>query len=195
MIIFSNGGRSSLARLKQVLDEYSRASGQRINSQKSCFLTHSEFPPRQAAAAGRILGFQRQAFPVRYLGCPLYVGRRKKVYFTDMYNAVVARILSWKNQLLSVGGRIVLVQSVLASMPIHLLVAASPPQGVMGAVERLFADFLWGPSDGGSKLHWIGWKDICRPWEEGGVGLRTLKGVHDSLSVKLWWNFRQQQSL
>ncbi|XP_071909708.1 uncharacterized protein [Coffea arabica] len=195
VIIFSSGGRSSLARLKQVLDEYSRASGQRINSHKSCFLTHSGFPPRQAAAAGQVLGFQKRAFPVRYLGCPLYVGRRKKIYFADMYNAVASRILSWKNQLLLVGGRIVLVQSVLASMPIHLLAAASPSHGVMGALERLFADFLWGASDGGSKFHWLGWKDICRPQEEGGVGLRTLMGVHDSLSVKLWWKFRQQQSL
>ncbi|XP_027166344.1 uncharacterized protein LOC113766339 [Coffea eugenioides] len=186
VIIFSSGGRSLLVRLKWVLDEYSLASRQRINSQKSCFLTHPEFPSQRAVAIGQILGFQKRAFPVCYLGCPLYVGRRKKVYFADIYNVVATRILSWRNKLLSSGGRVVLIQSVLTSMPIHLLAASSPPQEVLVALERLFAEFLWVSSDFGSKYHWFWWKDLCRPREDGGVGLRSLKGVHDAFSVKLW---------
>ncbi|XP_027156120.1 uncharacterized protein LOC113766431 [Coffea eugenioides] len=110
---------------------------------------------KKAAAIGQILGFQKQAFLVRYLGCPLYVRRQKKVYFADIYNAVAARILSWKNQLLSAGGRVVLVKSVLSSMPIHLLATASPSKGVLAALEKLFANFLWGVSDFGTKFHWI----------------------------------------
>ncbi|XP_071924868.1 uncharacterized protein [Coffea arabica] len=148
----------------------------------------------EAIVVGQVLGFQRRAFPVRYLGCPLYVGRRKKIYFADVYNAVVAQILSWKHKLLSVGGRVVLIKSVLASMLVHLLTAASPPKGVIVALERVFVDFLWGTSDFGTKFHWIQWEALCRPRDEGGIGLRRLKDVHDSFSVKLWWNFRQQKS-
>ncbi|XP_027156573.1 uncharacterized protein LOC113757588 [Coffea eugenioides] len=174
VIIFSSGARSSLNLIKRVLEG---------------------FPAPKAAVIGQVLGFQRRPFPVKYLGCPLYVGRRKKIYFADVYNAVVARILSWKHKLLSVGGRVVLIQSVLASMPVHLLTAASPPKGVIVALERVFADFLWGTSGFGTRFHWIRWEALCRPREEGWIGLRGLKDVHDSFSVKLWWNFRQQASL
>ena len=58
-------------------------------------------------------------------------------------------------------GRVVLIQSVLAFMPIHLLAAASPPKGMLIALEKLFAKFLWGSSDSRD------WADLCWPREEG----------------------------
>ncbi|XP_027069890.2 uncharacterized protein [Coffea arabica] len=195
VIIFSSGAKSSLRLIKRVLDDYNEASGQRINPQKSCFLTHPRAPSQRAAVVNQILGYNKRDFPIRYLGCPLYTGRSKKVYYTDIYNAVANRILSWKNQILSLGGRVVLIQSVLSSMPIHLLAAASPPKGMLMVIEKLFAKFLWGSSNFGDKFHWIRWADLCRPKDEGGVGLRGLKQVYDSFSIKLWWKFRQQQSL
>ncbi|XP_027184167.1 uncharacterized protein LOC113782475 [Coffea eugenioides] len=119
VIIFPSGGRSSLKLVKRVLDDYSVASGQRVNPQKSCFLTHPWTPSQRAAVVGQ-------------------------VYYADTYNAVAARILSWKNQSLSAGGRLVLIKRVLSSMPIHLLAAASPLKGILLALEKLFINFLWG---------------------------------------------------
>ncbi|XP_027169406.1 uncharacterized protein LOC113769130 [Coffea eugenioides] len=184
VIIFSSGGQSSLRLIKRVLDDYSAVSGQRLNPQKSCFLTHSRAPSQRATVINQILGYNKRAFPIRYLGCPLYAGRIKKVYYTDTYNVVANRILSWRNQILSPGGRVVLIQNVLASMPIHLLAAASPPKGILMVIERLFAKFLWGSSNSGDKFHWIRWADLCRPKDEGGVGLqgcvlRQGRGLHD----------------
>ena len=71
----------------------------------------------------------------------------------------------------------VLIKSVLFSMPIHLLATSSPSQGVFVALEKLFADFLWGSSDFGTNFYWIRWENLCRLREE---------GVYDSFSVKLW---------
>ena len=144
VIIFSNGMRSSLKLIKRVLEEYSVASGQWINPQKSCFLTHPRFPSQRAALIGQVLGFPKRAFPILYLGCLLYVGRRKKVYFADIYNAVAAHILSWMNQVLLARDRVVLIKTVLSSMPNHLLTASSPLKGIFVALEKLFANFLWG---------------------------------------------------
>ena len=153
VIIFSSGGKSSLNLLKQVLEWYTYASEQRINSHKSCFLTHPRFPSQKAVIIGQTLGFQRRAFLVRYLGCPLYVGRRKMVFFADTVTAMATRILSCQNRLLSAAGRLVLVKSVLASLSVHLLAAASPPKEVFGALEKLFACFFWWPSNSGAHRH------------------------------------------
>nr|XP_027120587.1 uncharacterized protein LOC113737577 [Coffea arabica] len=195
VIIFSSGGKSSLRLIKRVLDDYSEASSQQINPQKSCFLTHPRAPSQRTAVVNQILGYNKRVFSIRYLGCPLYTGKSKKVYYTNTYIGEANRILSWKNQILSPGGNVVLIQSVLASMPIHLLAAASPPKGMLMVIEKLFAKFLWGSSNSGDKFHWIRWADLCRSKDEGGVGLRGLKQVYDSFFIKLWWKFRQQQSL
>ncbi|XP_027067699.1 uncharacterized protein [Coffea arabica] len=167
--------RSSLKLIKRVLEEYSVASGQWINPQKSCFLTHPRFPSPRAVLIGQALGFPKRAFPIQYVGCLLYVGRRKNVYFADIYNAVVAHILSWKNQVLSAGGSVVLIKSVLSSMSNHLLAASPPPKGILVALEKLFANFLWGSSDFGTKFHWIRWEDLCRPQEEGVLVCAVLR--------------------
>nr|XP_027075880.1 uncharacterized protein LOC113699725 [Coffea arabica] len=195
VIIFSSGVTSSLRLINGALKRYCMVSSQQVNRQKSGFLVSPGLPSQRAALIGQVIGFQRRVFPIRYLGCPLYVGRRKKVFFADMYNTVAARILSWNNRILSSRGRVVLIKSVLSSMPIHLLAASSPPKGVFGVLEKLFANFLWGSSDVGPKFHWIRWKQLCRQQDEGGIGLRGLKEVYDSFLIKLWWKFRQQQSL
>ncbi|XP_042029875.1 uncharacterized protein LOC121776773 [Salvia splendens] len=45
------------------------------------------------------------------------------------------------------------------------------------------------------KTHWIGWDQICLPTSEGGLGIRKTKEVLRAFSIKLWWRFREQNSL
>ncbi|XP_042044338.1 uncharacterized protein LOC121790124 [Salvia splendens] len=39
------------------------------------------------------------------------------------------------------------------------------------------------------------WKDVCRPTSEGGLGLRCMDDTVEAYSYKLWWRFREQNSL
>ena len=113
----------------------------------------------------------------------------------ELCKSVVHKILSWKHRILSPGGRVVLLKHVLSSMPIHLLAAATPPKGVLWELERSMAAFLWGESEHGPRFHWMKWEALCRPQEEGGLGLRRLSEVLQAFSMKLWWKFRQGLSL
>ena len=98
---------------------------------------------------------------------------------------VHSKINSWKNRLLSPGGKIVLTKHVLSSIPLHLLVAVSPLKSILATVERLFANFLWGTDDGAFQYHWIRWKDLCATKEEDGVCLWSMVDVVNAFSVKL----------
>ena len=113
----------------------------------------------------------------------------------EICRAVANRILSRKQRILSPGGRVVLLKHVLSSLPIHLLAAASPPTRVLREVERVMAAFLWGTSEFGPRFHWMKWADLCRPYSEGGLGLRRLMEIYQAFSMKLWWNFIQGHSL
>ena len=137
-------------------------------------------------------GFQRKSFSIKYLGCPLYISRRKKTFYTNICKAIVQRDLSWKQRRLSSGGKLVLIKDVLSLMPIHLLAVGSPPKGMFLALEIVFAGFLWGLTDFGSRFHWIKWHDLCRPYEEGGIALRSISDVLDAFFIKFWWNFMKK---
>ena len=195
VVIFTIGLKTSVKLVKGVVDGYCEVSGQKVNCQKSCFLVHPALPPQRRSMIGTVTGFSHKTFPCKYLGCLLFIGRRRTSYFAEVCNAVTTRILSWRHRILSTGGKIVLLRSVLSSMPVHLLAAASPPRRIFSLLEKVMADFLWGSTDLGPKFHWISWSDLCRPQGEGGIGVRSLTKLYDAFSVKLWWKFRQQQSL
>lgn len=81
VIIFTGGNTKSIKLVMKQIKTYERASGQKVNADKSFFIT----PPK--TRAGRInrmrkkTGFMDKQFPFAYLGCPIYVGRKKLCYF------------------------------------------------------------------------------------------------------------------
>ncbi|XP_027182183.1 uncharacterized protein LOC113780597 [Coffea eugenioides] len=195
VLIFSSVSARSLKLVKRVLTTYEAVFGQMINAGKSCFLLHPKVCPSKKMAIQRLTGFMYKSFPIKYLGFPLYCGRRKKDYFGGLCQAILLRLQSWQNRVLSQEGKIVLLKHVLSSMPTYLLMAASPPKSIFQELKGMFSNFLWGATEGGSKYHWIRWKDLCVPHEKGGVGLRQLEDVFKPFSIKLWWNFRANTSL
>uniref|UniRef100_A0A1U7WDE5 Uncharacterized protein LOC104227439 n=1 Tax=Nicotiana sylvestris TaxID=4096 RepID=A0A1U7WDE5_NICSY len=90
------------------------------------------------------------------------------------------KMQSWQGKLLSVGGRAVLISHVLQSMPMHLLSAVNPPKYVINRLHKLFAQFFWSSSVGGTNRHWASWNTLCMPLEEGGIGFRSL---HDDFGI------------
>ena len=60
-------------------------------------------------------------FPIKYLGLPLH---NKKLTVADwqfLVDKIEARLPSWQSQLLSIGGRVTLINSVLSSIPLYAL--------------------------------------------------------------------------
>ncbi|XP_051135512.1 uncharacterized protein LOC127254464 [Andrographis paniculata] len=70
-----------------------------------------------------------------------------------------------------------------------------PPKSTVHVFEQLLARFFWGSYNSRRRKHWVSWSKICRPKEEGGLGIRRLEDVIKAFSFKLWWRLRQQNSL
>lgn len=186
--------KRSLQLLIKVLEDYTLILGQKVNHHKSGFLTYATLSDLRKRFVAQVTGFRSQAFPMTYLGCPLYSGRWKKSYFAAICTSLASRVLSWKERLLSVDGKLVMIRSVLAPMPIYIFPVSNHPRGIFDKLEQILANFLWS-SDFGPRFHWIKWIQLCKPIEEGGVGVRSLQNVFDAFSLKLWSNFRQRRSL
>lgn len=89
----------------------------------------------------------------------------------------------------------ILIKHVLSAMPVHLLSICQPPKTIIKHIERVFANFFWGSSEGKQKYYWSSWSTLCYPTSEGGVGFRSLQDIADTFAAKLWWQFRLRDSL
>lgn len=48
------------------------------------------------------------------------------------------------------------------------------PKACLNQIQKLQRNFIWGDNESGSKHHAIGWDDITRSKQEGGLGLQML---------------------
>ena len=44
-------------------------------------------------------------------------------------------------------------------------------------------------------MHAWGWKDICRPKREGGLGIRKLMDINNASGMRMLWRLHASQSL
>ncbi|XP_071918898.1 uncharacterized protein [Coffea arabica] len=69
------------------------------------------------------------------------------------------------------------------------------PKSIFHMIERVCANFLWGTTEESRRFHWVRWRDLCFPPEEGGVGFWSIDDTYRVFSCKLWKTFRQNLSL
>ncbi|RVW15177.1 LINE-1 reverse transcriptase-like [Vitis vinifera] len=140
-IIFCEARQDHITYLSWILVWFEAASGLRINLAKSEVIPVGEVEDIEMLAVE--LGCKVGTLPSVYLGLPL--GAKHKA--TAMWDGVEARmrrrLALWKRQYLSKGGRITLIKSTLASMPIYQLSLFRMPKLVVKRLEKLQRDFLW----------------------------------------------------
>ncbi|KAL3522759.1 hypothetical protein ACH5RR_015593 [Cinchona calisaya] len=137
---------------------------------------------------------RKASLPIHYLGCPIFVGRKKKQIFEPLVENVRHKLDGKKHKLLSPEGRLILVHHLLSSIPIHVLSVMNPPKGTIQDLECYFASFFWGESDWGSRRNWRKWSRICLPTQEAGLGVRYFNTIFESFSLKMWLNFYTSNS-
>ncbi|XP_058111120.1 uncharacterized protein LOC131254131 [Magnolia sinica] len=169
-LLFLNGGVASLWIMRDFLDKYQDASGQSINLYKSYFVCAPKMTSARVRANEEVLGIARASSTFSYLGVPISAGRVKASMFQPLLDKINGRIQGWQARILSQASRMVLIKHVWGSVPIHLLVAAHIPQ------------------QGKGKLHWMNWKRLAVPMEEGGLGFRRLQEIMQAFRLKMVWS-------
>ncbi|XP_015168633.1 uncharacterized protein [Solanum tuberosum] len=195
IIIFTSTTRSSLQFIMETLNTYEEVSDQLINKAKSHFMAPTNTPSDVILLIEEITGFSQKSSPITYLGCPLYIGRQRIIYYSELVAKVVKKISDWQSRILSFGGKATLIKHVLQSIPIHTMAAISPPKTTIRYIKRVTADFFWGWDNEKRKYHWASWENLSFPYEEGDIGVRQLEDVCTSMQFKQWWTFRSKNTL
>ena len=106
--------------LKLILSAFEQLSGLKINFHKSelfCFGDAQE----AAAQYADIFGCEHGQFSIMYLGIPIHYRKLSNAEWKHVEERLQARLASWKGKLLSLGGRLVLINSVLTNMVLYMI--------------------------------------------------------------------------
>ncbi|XP_041007958.1 uncharacterized protein LOC121252418 [Juglans microcarpa x Juglans regia] len=194
-VIFANGGKRSIRGLMKVLNLYEHWIGPVLSREKSAIFFSKRISLSRKSSILRITSFSEISFPFKYLGVPIVVSRLKVRDFSELLGKIKKKITGWKMKMLSNGGHTILICHVLLSMATHLLAVLHVPKTVIKVLNKLPSSFFWSGSEGNFKRKWIAWSTICRPVEEGGLGIRDFGGIQKALHLKLVWRLITGKSL
>ena len=118
-ILFMEDNIEQAKNLKLLLCAFEQLSGLKINFHKSelfCFGEAMVFKTEYE----QIFGCGQGMFPFRYLGIPMHYKRLKNSDWKGVDERFQKRLSGWKGKLLSAGGKLVLINSVLSSLPLFM---------------------------------------------------------------------------
>jgi hypothetical protein len=102
----------------------------------------------------------------------------------DVLDKFQKRLSRWKNKLLSVGGRLTLLNSVLSSL-LTLCFHSLRSQKRCLKNETFRSQFFFWQNEGQKKkYHLTKWDVLCTPKDHGGMGILNLKYQNDCLLSK-----------
>ena len=90
-----------------------------------------------ATEMAQIFRCHLSTFPFKYLGVPLH---KKKLTVHDwgfLVDKVGNKLQNWKGQLLSLGGRITLVNAVLSAVPLYAMSLYHVPKTIIAQLDRI----------------------------------------------------------
>ena len=154
-ILFMEHDIEKAMNLKLILSAFEQLSGLKINFHKSelfCFGEAKEAIQQYTD----LFGCGQGQFPMRYLGIPIHYRRLTNAEWKKVEERLQKRLASWKGKLLTVGGRLVLINSVLTNMVLYMLSFFLVPKGVLKRLDYYRSRFFWQEN---SERRNIGWQD------------------------------------
>ncbi|CAN1732048.1 Putative ribonuclease H protein At1g65750 [Linum perenne] len=191
-LVFCEASASQVRFLAAILICFECISGLKINFHKSAMYSVGKVP--DAAHLASIFGCPIASFPSYYLGLPFGSRGFSSKLWDPVISSMERRLQSWKARFLSFGGRLVLIKSVLSSLPVYYLSLFKAPSSIVLGLERIQNQFLWSGVSDSEKIHWISWNLIKTPRRLGGLGVQDLRSLNTALLCKWHWRFAVERS-
>jgi hypothetical protein len=150
-IVFLEASMESLLTLKEVLANYERASGQKVNLGKSSIFFGDGCADERKTELMQALGVEDETLSERYLGLPTVVGRSKNGYFQYVTERSGAKVGGWKGQGMSKKGKEILTKSVLQATSTYPMSCFRLTKTQCKQLSSIASNFWWGEADGSKK--------------------------------------------
>ena len=140
-ILFMEHDFENARNLKLIILAFEQLSGLKINFHKSELFCFGEAQDDVALYA-ELFGCGQGQFPIKYLGIPIHCRRLTNAEWKVVEERLQIRLASWKGKLLSLGGRLVLINSVLSNMVLYMIFFFRLPKGVLKRLHYFRSRFF-----------------------------------------------------
>ncbi|GKD75321.1 hypothetical protein Tco_1333603, partial [Tanacetum coccineum] len=104
------------------------------------------------------------------------------------------RLFKWKMRVLSIGGRLTLLKSVLGSTPIYYVSMFKAPIHMINKLEVIRSHFFNGVDTNVRKMTFVKWDNVLASKEKSGLGVMGFYALNRALIFKWIWRFHTQGS-
>ena len=185
-VIMVGGDPDSIKNMKFLLYCFEWMSGLKINYHKSEMITFGMDDSEQQHIANN-LNCNVGKMPMRYLGFPISSRNIGVGGFKNIANKMRKKLQPWKGKHLSSGGRLILTNSSLSSMPTYTMGMFLLQDGVHKQMDTIRSQFFWRGDSEKFKYHMMKWENVRLPKDFGGLGITNTRIFNESILMKWVW--------
>ncbi|GJT61613.1 RNA-directed DNA polymerase, eukaryota [Tanacetum coccineum] len=164
------------------------------DKRKKSHLLGVGIPNDSIAIAASTLGCSVMKTPFKYLGVMVGGNMSNIKVWDDIIRKLNSRLSKWKVKSLSIGGRLMLLKSVLGSTPIYWMSLYKVPKSVLASMEAIRRKFFNGAQDNEKKVTWIKWSKVLSAKKQGGLGVSSFYALNRALLFKWVWRCISQDN-
>ncbi|XP_057419026.1 uncharacterized protein LOC130713258 [Lotus japonicus] len=187
LLLFGEASMEQMETVMTCLGDFCSASGMKVSIAKTRMMISSNVGTHVASQLSHVAGVALTSDLGRYLGVPLVHKRVTATNYQYILDRTQRRLSSWRTHVLNFAGRVTLTKSVIAALPTYCMQTDLLPKVVCNKLEKIQRDFIWGSAEGNRSSHPVAWSKLCRPKQEGGLGLRHMHDFNRSLVMKMGW--------
>ncbi|KAM0890235.1 hypothetical protein ACQ4PT_027174 [Festuca glaucescens] len=187
IVTFLKPERLDLYTCAAVVEDFGEASGLRTNRAKSS-VHPIRCSPEQVELARSILQCAVVDWPCKYLGLPLGLRKPTVAQLQPVVESAAKRLPPWCARLMNRGGRMMLMQTTLCAIPIHVMMSLDIPPKTLQVLLKVCRSFMWkGRTDisGGHCL--VAWDKVASPKQCSGLGIPNLRLLNVALRCRWAW--------
>src|SRR6266498_1861909 len=170
-ILFMEHDLEKAVNMKLILCIFEQLSGLKINFHKSeifCFGKAKDDEQQYK----QIFGCESGSLPFRYLGIPIHYRKLRNYEWNPVESRFQGKLGSWKGKMLSYGDHLILINSIITSLPMLMLSFLEIPKGVRKRMNFYRSRFFWQSDENKRKYRLTKWNTVCRPKDQGVLVLR-----------------------
>lgn len=118
------------------------------------------------------------------LRVPISGRRLKRADYFGLEGAIQEQLQGWQARALSMMDKVILVRSVLSSIPVYFLSHTWVPKSYPLKLEQLFHQFIWGSHQECQGMHLLTQEVLYQPVKDGGLGIQSLVVQREALTTR-----------
>lgn len=113
--------------------------------------------------------------------------------YSELLDKLQQKLCGWKEKLLSQARRLVLIKSVLSSIPLYKMSSYALPKKRLLQMDSLVTNFFQGYKKDRPTIHLLKKDFLYIPKHIGGLGIKSFPLMNKALLAKQFWRFFQNQ--